>query len=392
MLPRELYIPAPGPNISQRCAVSYTDGELTRVEVWSTETEGGSDAPREHKRRVSHDNGRTWSPFEDIESAVNQDLPGGGIATSCGGGQYDTRLGILYQLGLRRLWPGMPLYTYAWGNHEHKFNDHVFVRENGGPEKLLRYEDGPEFDPDNPFDPAYCENNRAYPGAKIEFTEDGTAYYPFITYMHGADYSFNRGGVRVMRRDPDSGEWNAGEAQYISLDLSSRGLLEPDVAVLRDGSLLIVCRGSDSPTTPGRKWMCTSEDRGRTLSPAVDFRYDDGSQFYSPSSFHQMFRSTKNGLLYWLANICEEPPHDNGPRHPLYIAEIDEEKRAVKKDSLVLVDKRREGEPNAVQLSNWSLIEDRETLDIEFYLSRIGQNAERFWESGVYKYTFVPPA
>jgi len=389
MLPRELYLPPAGPNIGQRSSVSYTDGELTRVEMWSTECE--SDAPREHKRRTSRDNGRTWSELEDIEAAVNQQLPGGGIVTSGGGGQYDTRLGILYQVGLRRIWPGMPIYTYSWGAHEHKFIDHVFVREDGGPERMFRYEDGPDFDPDNPFEAAYCENNRAYPGVHVEFAEDGTAYYPLVTYKHRTDYSFNRGGVRLMRRDPKSGEWTASDAQFVSAEVSSRGMLEPDVAVLRDGTLLVVCRGSDTPTTPGHKWMCTSQDGGRTLSPVEEFRYDDGSSFYSPSSIHRFFRSTKNGILYWLANICEDPPKGNSPRYPLWLAEIDEEKRAVKKDSLVLVDTRREGEPEGVQMSNWSLIEDRETLNVEMYLSRIGENAERFWESGVHRYTFVPP-
>jgi len=389
MLPRELYIPPPGPNISQRCAVSYVDGALTREEIWSTENE--SDAPRCHKRRVSPDNGRTWSAFEDIESSVNRQLPGGGIVTGLGGGEYDRGLGILYQVGLRRMWPGLPLYTYNWKDMEHPFNDHTFVIENGGSEKLFRYEDGPDFNPENPFDPAYCDSNRSYPGVHVEFAADGTAYYPIVCYKRGKDYSFNLGGVRLMKRDPRSGGWNASSVQFISPQWSSRGLLEPDVAMLKDGALLVVCRGSDTPKTPGRKWMCISTDGGRRLNPVEEFRYDDGSRFYSPSSIHRFFRSSKNGVLYWLANICEEPPQGNSPRYPLYLAEIDEDRCAVRKDSLIMVDTRREGEPEAVQLSNWSQIEDRETLNVEIYLSRIGENAERFWESGVHKYTFTPP-
>jgi len=389
MLPRELYAPPPADNVCQRIAVSYIDGELTREEIWSTECE--SDAPREHKRRISRDNGRTWSGFEMIEGAVNVQLGGGGVATHVAHCHFDMTLGILYRVGLRRLWPRMKLYTYAWGTHEHPFNDHVFVVENDGAERLLRYEDGPEYDPDDPFEPTFCVTNRAYPGSGMAVGEDGTAYYPIVCYRPDEGYSFNRGGVRLMRRDPDTGDWSASAPQYVAPEVSSRGMLEPDVALLKSGDLLVVCRGSDTPATPGRKWMCVSTDCGRTLSPIEELRYDDGSRFYSPSSIHRFLRSSRNGVLYWMANIVPEPPKGNSPRHPLYIAEIDEDKVAVKKDSLILVDDRREGEPDALQLSNWSQVEDRQTLDFEFYLSRIGQNPQRFWESGVYRYTFSPP-
>lgn len=392
MLPRELYLPPAGPNVALLCAVSYVDGELTRQEIHCTETEGGDDAPRDHVRRVSRDNGRTWSGFESIEDQVNRQLPGGGIATSTDCGRFHPGTDTLYQVRLRRLWPGMELYTYNWATHEHPFNDHTSIVENGGPEKLLRYEDGPDFDPENPFDPAFRERNRAYPGVHIDFAPDNTAFYPIVCYRRGKDYSFNRGGVCLMRRDPAGGEWSASTQQFVSPDLSRRGMLEPDCAVLRDGRILVVCRGSTTPTTPGRKWVTLSGDGGRTLAPATEFRWADGSRFYSPSSIHQFFRSSKNGRLYWLANITPDPPRDNGPRYPLYIAEIDETAAAPIRDSLLLVDDRRPGEPAPVQLSNWSLVEDRETLDIQIYLTRLGEHPEHFWESGVYKYTFTPPA
>ena len=257
---------------------------------------------------------------------------------------------------------------------------------------MLRYEDGPDFDPAAPFAPAFCVSNRAYPGSGMTFAPDGTAYYPFVAYRPGAEYGFTRGGVRLARRDPATGQWTASAPQYIAPEWSSRGLLEPDVARLRDGRLLVVCRGSDTPTTPGRKWRCLSTDDGRTLSPVEEFRYDDGSRFYSPSSIHRFFRATRNGRLYWLANIVAEPPRGNMPRHPLYLAEIDEAKAAVIKDSLVLVDERRAGEPNRVQLSNWSQLEDRETLNWEFYLARLGEHPTSQWECGVTRYIFSPPS
>lgn len=389
MIYRELYAPPAAANVAQNIAVSYVDGELTREELWCTERE--SDAPHEHKRRLSHDNGRTWSEFERIETQVNLQRPDGGIATYHCSPYFDLNARRLYRILLRRLWPGMKLYTYDWQTGEHRFNDHVFTLEPDGRELLLKYEDGPEFDPEHPFDPTFCATNRAYPGSGMTFAPDGTAYYPIVCYRPGKQYSFKRGGVRLMLRAPRTGQWSASEPQYIDASRSSRGLLEPDVALLRNGHLLVVCRGSDTPTTPGRKWMCVSTDGGRTLSPIEEFRWNDGSQFYSPSSFHRFFRARRNGKLYWIGNIVPEPPRGNEPRHPLFIAEVDESKAALTKETLVMVDDRREGEPVAVQLSNWSQIENRETLDWEFYLTRIGEHPERFWESGVYRYIFSPP-
>jgi len=123
-------------------------------------------------------------------------------------------------------------------------------------------------------------------------------------------------------------------------------------------------------------------ERMRRLWPGRK-AYDDDRSIYSPSSIHRFFRSARNGKLYWMANMTSEPSPGNGLRYPLYIAEIDEEKAVVKRESLLLVDDRRAGELEAVQLSNFCIVEDRETLDIEIYLTRIGENAEHFCHCAV---------
>ncbi|MFH1569923.1 MAG: hypothetical protein ABIL09_18160, partial [Gemmatimonadota bacterium] len=133
-------------------------------------------------------------------------------------------------------------------------------------------------------------------------------------------------------------------------------------------------------------------DGGRALEPVRPFTYDDGEPFFSPSSIHTFQRSSRNGRLYWLANIVAGPPAGNGPRFPLYLAEIDEELAAVRRASLILVDDRSGEDSERLQLSNFSLLEDRATGDFEIYLTRIGQSAEHFWGAGVYRYTFSPPA
>ena len=385
MLPREQYLPAAGEDTALWCSVSYLDGQLTREEV--LRESGSSDAYLEWKRRVSTDNGRTWSDCQPIEDATRQ-LPGGGLVTYPCGHVFDPRLGLSYERRLLRLWPGEQLYTYEWGKHQHPFNDHTFVVENGQAQKLLKYEEGPDYDPENPFAPEFCTTNRAYLGVNIAFGEDGTAYHPIVCYQRGESYSKTKGGVVLMRREPSSGEWRPSTQEYLSPERSARGLLEPDAAVLKDGRVLVVCRGSNTATTPGRKWFSISADGGRTLSRFEALRYDDGSPFYSPSSIHTFVRSSKNGRLYWLANIVDGPPSGNGPRYPLVLAEIDEEKVAVRKDRLTTVDERGMDEPVALQLSNFSVLEDRETQNIEIYLTRLGENPEHFWQGAVYRYVF----
>jgi hypothetical protein len=384
MLPRQLHLPAAGDDLAQWCQVSYIDSALTRREI--LRTSGASDAYHDWEERTSPDDGRTWSDPRPIPGVVDQ-RPDGGIVTYPCGHHYDDALGILYEKRMRRIWPGLEVYTFHWGSQQHPFNDHTFVVEDGR-DVLLRFEEGPDYDPENPFDPEFCGTNSSYLGVGMTFAEDGTAYYPLV--CRPAEHSHNTGGLVLMRRDPGSGDWSPSNQQFVDPDISSRGLLEPDVALLKNGHLLVVMRGSDSPTTPGRKWFSVSTDSGKTLSPVEEFRYDDGSSFYSPSSIHSLIRSHKNGRLYWIANITEEPPSGNAPRYPLYIAEIDEGKVAVRRDSLVLIDDRRAEEPDAVQLSNFSVIENRQTLDIEIYLTRIGEVPDHFWQGAVYQYTFTP--
>jgi hypothetical protein len=387
VLPRELYLSAPGNDTALWCSVSYTDQKLKREEIHRTS--GESDAYHNFQRRVSRDNGKTWSDLQMLPDVTSQ-LEGGGIVNYPGGYHFDPVLGNSYQMKMRRIWPGMEIYTFNWGGHAHPFNDHVFVIENDEKEVLLRYENGPVFDQENPFDPEFCASNCAYFGVAMDFASDGTAYFPIVCHTAKDDTAHTSGGIVLMRRDPASGEWLTSNQQYLSPERTSRGLLEPDVAVLKNGNILTVARGNDTPACPGRKWFSLSTDGGETLSPVEEFRYDDGSSFYSPSSIHCFQRSSKNGKLYWLANITPEPPEGSGPRYPLYIAEIDETNVAVRKDSLIEVDVRGDDEPNVLQLSNFSVIENRETLDIEIYLTRLGEDPEHFWHAPVYRYSFSP--
>ena len=134
--------------------------------------------------------------------------------------------------------------------------------------------------------------------------------------------------------------WTAGGRLAISPDKSSRGLMEPAAAELTDGRVLIIFRGSNTKTTPGRKWFTVSGDGGKTLSAVEELKYDDGTSFYSPSSYHAMIRHSQTKKLYWLGNICATPPKGNSPRYPLVITEVDEAIPALRKATVTAIDDR----------------------------------------------------
>ena len=69
------------------------------------------------------------------------------------------------------------------------------------------------------------------------------------------------------------------------------------------------------------------------------------------------------------------------------MVEVDEVWGYAKKDTLTVIDTRREGEPEDIQLSNFSLLEDRETGNFELILSKFGQYPERaVWDCDTWRY------
>ena len=137
--------------------------------------------------------------------------------------------------------------------------------------------------------------------------------------------------------------------------------------------------------------MTVSQDGGLSWSPVTDLRYDTGEQFYSPCSMPATTRSGKTGKLYFIGNITDTPPRGNGPRYPLVIAEIDEDMPALKKDTLTVIDDR-EPETEAPTMGLWGKpFENRETLDLELFLTRHWTHADpaQKWTADAYRYTIT---
>ena len=186
----------------------------------------------------------------------------------------------------------------------------------------------------------------------------------------------------------DNIEWELSEMVRIDPKLSSRGLCEPAIAELSNGSFLMIMRGSNNgiPDKPGYKWRSVSEDKGYTWSKPEPLKYDMGGSFFSPATGSRLIRSSKNKKLYWISNIVKENPEGNRPRYPLQIAEVDEDKRAIIKETVNIVEDRQSEDSPLVQFSNFRVYEDRETKEFVLIMAREEERAERDCTSPAYQY------
>lgn len=394
---RELYATHTKKGTAALVSSYYVGPGLEREEIHAGETV--SDEPEKPLRRRSTDNGRTWSAFDSMPDMVTR-VGDFMVYWGCGPMFYDPQAGVTVSIWLRQ--------TYQPG----VYNNQCFHRlsydnaRTWSEPKQLRYEDGPAFDPAKPTSAEFLKRNQAYFGNNIIHRGNGTlihcvcsanipcenktgkSYHPWFP----ADAKNIGSLCFVGRWDPETKDyrWTAGKPVWVPLEVSSRGLLEPDVVELQGGRILVVWRGSDTPVTEGRKWFSVSDDGGLTLSPVQEWKYDDGSRFYSPSSFHRFIRRTTTGKLYWIGNICPNPPSGNRPRYPLIIGEIDQSIPALKKATVTVIDDRAPNEGTGLELSNFSLIENRETRDLELYLTRYGADANETWQTAdAYKYALT---
>lgn len=378
---KELYKPHPKPRAAMLVSMQYVGPRLERREVQGMESE--SDVGENLVARWSSDNGRSWSEFVPVQRSNKVKYRDVSVWEGEGASVCDPVSGLLVQSWLRQI--------EVRGVY-HNFTYWRVSRDSGRswtPPAQLRYEAGEPFDPESPLNPAFLNHNEGYFGNNILARSDGALVHCLAHANAPGDprnsqRPWRMGSVLFIGRwntAKQTYDWTAGARAEISPDWSARGLMEPEVAELRDGRLLVVWRGSDKgwdgsvAKEPGRKWFSVSTDGGRTLAPVQEWRYADGGRFYSPSSLHRMIRHSVTGKLYWLGNICAAPPKGNSPRYPLVIAEVDEAQAALKRDTVTAIDDRRPGQGD-IQFSNFSLLENRETHELELHLTTYGQEPQ----------------
>jgi len=259
--------------------------------------------------------------------------------------------------------------------------------------KLLQYEPGPPFDPENFGDQEYLSRNRSYSGYNVIPLEDGriaTACCVMTEITNEAGEKESVSGVLLFvgrwHDVKQTYEWAHSNPVAVSRRISDRGLMEPWVAQLKNGDLFIDMRGNATAANPGRNFYAMSTDGGKTLSDARELGFDNGTSFYAPSSLSMMARHSRTGRLYWFGNISDKPTAGNSPRYPLYIAEVDEDRPAIKRQSLTVIDDYDpKTQTPAVQFSNFSLMEDRESHRYEMYMTVWGEYPD-VYQANVYRY------
>ena len=159
-------------------------------------------------------------------------------------------------------------------------------------------------------------------------------------------------------------EWDLGE--YTQLTDETGSLSEITVAELDDGTILGIMRAGSSSRGGLGKFYCISKDGGWTWSVPQRLAYDNGEPLYSPSSISRLIRSSRNGKLYWIANLLpfRQDMYVNTPsnlvRFVLQIAEVNEENYGIKKETMTTIDKSKDSE-NPKEYSNPSVYEHRDS-------------------------------
>jgi len=414
---KQLLIPAPNHYTATTDRIQYIGEGLTKREVRANIS--SSDWTHTHRERYSYDNGLSWSPWQVVfdKAPEQRGFVQSGGPSQDGSGPLDPASGKLIKPVFQRILQGDPeeAMSVIWSG-DRRFSDHGFYQlssDNGetwDEGHLLKYEEGPDFDPENWGNPGYFRTNEMYIGSicihssgnvviaatiPVPYRDEEDEKVPVVfpsTYREGCV----AGAISFVGKwDPmtERYNWRISNRIFLPRKISTRGLVEIDISELKDGRLLLIMRGSntglDPLECPGRKWISTSSDGGLTWSEISDLRFDTGEQFYSPATYATTHRSSLTGKLYCFLNINENPPLGNGPRYPLQVAEIDEDKVCLIKESVTIIDELDPAlDSTSLQLSNFGLLEDRENHQVELTLTRIGErgSGKKVWDADTYRY------
>jgi len=417
--------------------ISPMEKENRYLSIWERYTEHSglrraryefaySSADFEDSFRVcySEDNGRTWGAWKDLYSHTYERF-----------GEHGQHERMLYYFtpdlynpvhrnyigtGIERIWKNGHQNAFAAYGQKGEIRevDHGYlcVRKEGSDDittHLIKYEEGDDYNATDVLSDNYFNKNTGL-AWKPWVMKNGDILVTTTPSISTCCRMLGIDAKEVFPSRPDTfgglivgrGTWNG--AQYdltfsrpvVISDLkSSRGVFEQVIAELNSGRIIVIFRGSNyrteswntriNPGTPGHKWFCYSDDGGKTFTEPVPWHYDNGEVIYSSATPSQFIRSSKNGKLYWFGNITDHRVEGNYPRYPFQMVEVDDTYGTAKRDTLTMIDTRREGESEFIQLTNFELLEDRETGDIECYLTKIGtlgRDAGQKWRGDAWRY------
>jgi hypothetical protein len=380
VLSQDVFIPSPKPGVATMGASYYTTAgksDLISVHKYMSR----SDTVDVAYVRQSDDNGRSWS--DASEWATRFDHPQGTGRRHPRGGYSDPVTGRYLTVWTEGILPNDdPLEGMM------HWKLHYSVSEDGGKTQIVNEQiihAGAEFDEIHHMPGITVGKNCLMMGDLGErplTRSDGTILLPVQStpvgpngeyFNPGEGYTYTDCLLLFGKWKPDGRlSWTASERIVGDPQKTTRGLIEPTIAELADGSILMVMRGSNDarPEWPGHKWYSKSRDGGMTWSEAKPWTYTDGSPFYSPSATSQLIPHS-DGRLLWMGNISKENPKGNRPRYPIVYGEVDPNSGLLIRSTVASIDDLQPDESPYLTLSNFYAREDRETGDLLLHMTRL---------------------
>lgn len=373
---RTVFLPSPGKGTAVMAYAFYTErsgGRMDSIEQrWSK-----SDTIDIAYRRHSTDHGVTWSKPEPI--VTGEKRPEGMYRKHLRCGYVDPASGRYLEFFMQGVLPtddpleGMRrwelFYTYAGKSHRIELPGLVTPGKNSA--TLGDNSSTPLTLPDGTI----C--------LPVEITPVG----PNGEYHNpGKGYTWHETVVLRGRWHGDQLRWETSNILRLKPEQSTRGALEPTLARLAEGRLMLVCRASNdkAPENPSYRWVSYSHDDGRTWSELIPWTYDNGDHFFSPSSCSQLLTHS-NGKIYWLGNLTPANPRGNRPRYPFVIGEVDRHSGLLRKATVRVVDTLQPGENPLLTLSNFYAYEHRVTHEIILHMTRLFALPDG-WEGDAMRY------
>jgi hypothetical protein len=391
---RSVFVVSPGQGVAVGASSYYTRRDGGALLSYHSH-ESRSDTLDVAYVRRSDDNGRSWG--ETTILATRFEHPAGTGRRHPRGGYVDPATGRYVTIWTEGVLPtdnpleGMRQWTL-----------HYTVSEDGGRTQRVNEQiihEGPGYDAVHHLPGVTVGKNCVMLGdlgQRPLTRSDGVILVPVQSSPVGPDGDYVNPGRGLTYTDclllmgrwrPDGRlAWTASERVIGDPARTTRGLIEPTIAELADGRILMVMRGSNDkkPELPGYRWHSFSADGGATWSQPEPWTYTDGAAFFSPSSCSQLIPYS-DGRLFWMGNLCAGNPRGNSPRYPLVLGEVDLSSGRLIRDRVDVIDDRQAGDSPFLTLSNFYVREDRETGDLLLHMSRLF--ARDFREGGKLDWT-----
>jgi len=384
-----IFVPSPAEGTAVLGGSYYTRAtglDLMSVHVLTSR----SDILSHEYYRFSEDNGRTWSDPTLIPAS--RETPEGTLQRHNRGGYLDPMTGRFIKLRNQATLPNNEVLEFM------RFNTiHYAVSVDGGRTDLFDeplVQAGAGYNADRPLPNVQRGHNCFMMGdstCQPINLPDGSLLLPVQISPTGPDGMYAPLGpgftytdaavIRGIWRDDLHIDWELAGLVKADPERTTRGLIEPTLARLADGRILMVMRGSNDqrPNLPGYRWHAFSNDDGTTWTTAEPWTETDGTPFYSPSSCSQLIPHS-SGRLYWIGNRCKENPDGNLPRYPIVIAEVDGTSGLLVADTICVIDDKQPEDGDFTTLSNFYAREDRETGNIKLHMLRCSKEGKRGYQ------------